>query len=284
MSRAIRLVLALYPRPVRDRYGPEIADLLTHSRRPVRDLANVARCALAERRQALTYARMRPHLNATTGLVAAPMAFAGIYLAFFALCALVFAAVAAVAGPSSTGQSLRIVSAVGAFPIAAGAIWLAGHARLPFTSALAPTGLAVGALPLVLLLNATSAWPMAAALGCWWVVTGALSTVAVALVRRGRRRSAVLTMALGGVLACELAFAVYGLLVLGSAFVVFGVYPVAALGIDPQIIGATAGHVADQMTIMPALLTICSAYTLGLVTTAHPARRCADYEPTTQHK
>ncbi|MER7006227.1 hypothetical protein ABT297_24720 [Dactylosporangium sp. NPDC000555] len=274
MSRAARLVLALYPRPVRDRYGPEIADLLAHSRRPGRDLADVARSALAEHRQALTYTRLRPHLNAAAGLVVAPMAFAGAYLAVYTLCASAFAAVAAIAGVSDTYQtSWRIASAAAALPIAAGAIWLAGHARLPFTSALAPTGLAVGALPLVLLLNGTGSWPMIAALGCWWAATGALSTVAVGLVRRGRRRRAVLTLALGGVLACVLAFAVYGSSALGSASVALGVYPVTALGMDPRIIGDPAGNVADKMTIMPALLTICTAYALGLVTTARRARR-----------
>lgn len=267
MSRVIRLVLALYPRPVRERYGPEIADLLAHSRRPTRDLVDVARCALAERARTLTYARLRPHLHATTGLVAAPMAFAGAYLTLFFLCGWLFVAVAAVAGSSVSDGAGRLLPAVVTPPVAAGAIWLARHARLPFTSALAPAGLAAGALPLVLLLTDTGRWPMAVALGCWWVATGALSTVAVALIRRGRRRRAVLTMALGGVLACELACAGYGLTVFGSVAVAVGAYPVITLGIDPTVMGDPAGRVTDAMTIIPALLTSCTAYALGLATT-----------------
>ncbi|WP_432970689.1 hypothetical protein [Dactylosporangium sp. CA-233914] len=267
MSRAVRLVIALYPRHVRDQYGPEIADLLSHSRRPLRDLADVARCALVERMQALTYARLRPYLNATTGLVAAPVAFAGAYLMLYTLCAWIFAAVAAVAGASVTAESARIVPAAAALPVAAGAIWLAGHARLPFTSALAPAGLTLGALPVMLLITAIGRWPMVAAVGGWGVTTGALSTVAAALVRRGHRRRAVLTMAFGGILACELAIAVYSLSVFDSVSVAVAAYPVTSLGIDPQLMGDPTSRVADAMTILPALLTSCTAYALGLATT-----------------
>ncbi|MET7393806.1 hypothetical protein ABZS66_09970 [Dactylosporangium sp. NPDC005572] len=273
MNRAVRLVIALYPRHVRDRYGPEIADLLSHSRRPLRDLADVARCALAERVQALTYARLRPHVNATTGLIAAPVAFAGAYLMLYTLCAWTFAAVAAAAGASVTAGSARIVPAAAALPVAAGAIWLAGRARLPFTSALAPAGLTVGALTVMLLVTDVGRWPVAAAVGAWGVTTGALSTVAVALVRRGRRSRAVLTMAFGGILACELAIAVYGLSVFGSVGVAVAAYPVTSLGIDPGLMGDPTGRVADAMTILPALLTSCTAYALGLATTRQTGGR-----------
>ncbi|GAA1834029.1 hypothetical protein GCM10009682_60560 [Luedemannella flava] len=46
---ARRVVLALYPPVVRERYGDEIADLLTASQRPWRDLADTAWCGLTER-------------------------------------------------------------------------------------------------------------------------------------------------------------------------------------------------------------------------------------------
>jgi hypothetical protein len=270
VSRAVRLVIAMYPRHVRDQYGPEIADLLAHSRRPLRDLADVARCALAERMQALTYARLRPYVDATTGLIAAPMAFAGVYLVFYTLCAWTFAAAGvslAAAGVSLTAESARVVPAAAALPVAAGAIWLAGHARLPFTSALSPAGLTVGVLTVMLLVTDTGRWPMAAAVGCWGVMTGTLSTVAVALVRRGRRRGAVLAMAFGGILACELAIAVYGLLVFDSVSVAIAAYPLTSLGIDPELMGDPTGRVADAITILPALLTSSTAYALGLATT-----------------
>ncbi|MFF5229547.1 hypothetical protein [Dactylosporangium sp. NPDC000521] len=267
MNRAVRLVIALYPRHVRDRYGPEIADLLSHSRRPVRDLADVARCALAERIRTLTYARLRPYVHATTGLVAAPVAFAGAYLMLYTLCAWLFAAVAAASGTSLTAGSARLVPAAAALPVAAGAIWLAGHARLPFTSALAPVGLTLGALPVMLLVTDLGRWPVTAAVGSWGLATGALSAASTALVRRGHRRRAVLTMAFGGILACELAVAVYSLSVSGSMSVAVAAYPITSLGIDPELMGDPTGRVADAMTILPALLTSCTAYALRLATT-----------------
>ncbi|GLL02830.1 hypothetical protein [Dactylosporangium matsuzakiense] len=272
MSRAVRLVIALYPRHVRDQYGPEIADLLSRSRRPLRDLADVALCALAERMQALTYARLRPHVNATTGLIAAPVAFAGAYLLFYTLCAWIFAVVAAVAGASVTSESAGTVPAAAALPVAGGAIWLAGHARPPFTSALAPAGLAIGVLPVMLLVTDIGRWPMTAAVGAWGLTTGTVSTVAVALVRRGHRRRAVLAMAFGGLLACELAIAVYSLSVFDSLSVAIAAYPVTSLGINPGLIGDPTNRVADAMTILPALLTSCTAYALGLATTTRAGR------------
>ncbi|GAA1502311.1 hypothetical protein GCM10009827_013590 [Dactylosporangium maewongense] len=270
MNRAVRLVIALYPRHFRDRYGPEIADLLSHSQRPLRDLADVARCALAERVRALTYARLRPYVHATTGLIAAPVAFAGAFLVFYTLCAWLFAAVAAVAGASLTAGSARLVPAAAALPVAAGAVWLAGHARLPFTSALAPAGLTLGALPVMLLVTDLGGWPVTAAVGTWGLTTCALSTVATALTRRGHRRRAVLAMAFGGLLACELAVAVYGLAVFGSMGMAVAAYPVTSLGIDPSLMGDPSGRMADAMTILPALLTACTAYALGLATTTRP--------------
>jgi hypothetical protein len=45
----IRYAVTIYPRRIRERYGDEIADLLATSQRPVRDLADVTRCALMDR-------------------------------------------------------------------------------------------------------------------------------------------------------------------------------------------------------------------------------------------
>lgn len=42
-------VVGLYPRTIRERYGEEISDLLVNSPTPVRDLADVAWCALRDR-------------------------------------------------------------------------------------------------------------------------------------------------------------------------------------------------------------------------------------------
>lgn len=51
---AARTVLTLYPPAVRERYGPEIRDLLAASHRPMRDTWDVARTGLDERFATLT--------------------------------------------------------------------------------------------------------------------------------------------------------------------------------------------------------------------------------------
>jgi hypothetical protein len=268
-GRLIRLAVALYPRDVRDRYGPEIADLLAHSQRPVRDLADVARCALAERARLLSYPRLRPYLHATAGLLVAPAAFAGFYLAFVTACSFGVFGVAAVGGWPVGSWTYSIVMTAATLLLAAGSIWLAGHTELPFTPVLAPTGLAAGALLLAPLIGTAAAWPTAAAIGTWWVTMSAASTLAAATVRRGSRRRPVLIMTLGGTLASELAFTMYGLAVFGSPAEALGLYPVAVLGIDPRLIGDPGGQVTDALTILPALLTVCTAYALWLATATH---------------
>jgi hypothetical protein len=269
VSRLAGIVLALYPRALRDRYGPEIADLLANSRHPVRDLADVARCALAERARTLTAVRLRPHLHATAGLVAAPVAFAGAFLAVFALFSLVLAVVVG-GGPSPgavTAAGIVLASAV--VPVAAGAVWLAGHTRPPAVAALAPVTLTAGLLPLALLFTRPgTAWPALAALGSWCVVTSAVSTAGAAALRRGHRLRAVLTTAVGGALACELAFTVYGLAVLGPASWAFATYPVTVLGLDPGLIGDRSDQVGEAVQILPAVLTVCTAYAAALTTRA----------------
>jgi hypothetical protein len=270
VSRAARLVLALYPRPVRERYGAEITDLLAHSRRPVRDLADVARCALAERARDLTYTRMKPHLGATTGLLAAPMTFAGAFLVVYTLGGLVLTGAATLAGVPVTEWSGRILGAAAILSVAAGAVWLARHVRLPYTPALAPTGLAAGTLPLMLLFTASGRAPMAVAVAGWWLVTGAFAGVAVRAARRGRRRRARVVMAVGGVLACEVACAVYAWSLFGSPAVAAGVFPFTALGLDPAVLGESADRAADALTVLPVLLAACTAYTFGLATSPRP--------------
>jgi hypothetical protein len=49
MRGLVRATLALYPAAVRERYGQEVSDLLASSPTPLRDVADVAWCALTER-------------------------------------------------------------------------------------------------------------------------------------------------------------------------------------------------------------------------------------------
>lgn len=64
----IRAALSIYPPSVRDRYGEEIGDLLTRSPTPIRDLADVTRCALADRGGSITLSSIRPRRPSRTAL------------------------------------------------------------------------------------------------------------------------------------------------------------------------------------------------------------------------
>ncbi|HCT77587.1 MAG TPA: hypothetical protein DGG94_14455 [Micromonosporaceae bacterium] len=72
MSLLTRVLLACYPREVRDRYGEEIADLLKNSTTPWRDSVDVLRSGLTER-----------VTNAGLAKVLAPLAFVGIVVLWF---------------------------------------------------------------------------------------------------------------------------------------------------------------------------------------------------------
>jgi hypothetical protein len=253
-GRLARLVLALYPRSVRDQYGPEIAGLLERSRRPMRDLVDVARCAIAERARLLSYRRLRPHLNAAIGLLFAPTAFTGFYFVLVALILYAPAAVGWLLGP----EAEPAIRAAATLPLVLGAIWLAGQATLPFNPAFAPTALAAGALPVAFLVDGLRG-PSAAAVGIWWLAVSAASVLASATVRRVSARRAIVVIVSAGLLANELAFTVYGL-VAGASQQALAIYPAVVLGIDLQWVGA------QWLTVLPTLLSISTGYALRLAT------------------
>jgi hypothetical protein len=165
-NRLVHVVLALYPRRVRDRYGAEIIELLTHSPTPGRDLADVAWCALADRGASLTMSHTRPQLLRLTGLLAAPLA-SGVALATVA------------------GMAVAVLGVVEGF------------------------GYRVG-------------------------------------YRTGD--------------------------------VAFGAYPVVMTGVDPGLVGDPAGQSAEALKGLPALLTVCTVFTLTLVVT-RATRRHAPPKP-----
>ncbi|MGC4747888.1 hypothetical protein ACLQ28_19855 [Micromonospora sp. DT201] len=66
---------------MRDRYGEEIAEMLADSPRPVRDLADVAWCALADRRENFAVPRLRVRDLGLVTMLAAPIAFTAAYFA-----------------------------------------------------------------------------------------------------------------------------------------------------------------------------------------------------------
>lgn len=75
MNRRLRIwhrVLLVYPRAWRDRYGPEIEQLLAVSTRPIRDSFNLLMFSIAKRLESVMRKLARP----SAGLVAAASLFA----------------------------------------------------------------------------------------------------------------------------------------------------------------------------------------------------------------
>jgi len=72
MRRLHRIVLRLYPRQVRARYGPELLAMLDASTRPWRDLLDIARNAVRDRTEVL----LVKHLRSAAAILAAVSLFA----------------------------------------------------------------------------------------------------------------------------------------------------------------------------------------------------------------
>jgi len=171
MRRSIAAVLALYPRAIRERYGAEIGELLATSRRPARDLADVARAALRERLLAVIRADPRAALRRIPNRVV-------VFLV--AILAVVLVAVAFVVLPV----------AIGPLGFAAG-LWVAGRESRSWTARALTAGL------LALFVS-----PHLAQLLAGWserisevAATAAFLVAAVGLatlpIRSGRRRTAL---------------------------------------------------------------------------------------------
>jgi hypothetical protein len=274
-DRLVRAVLGLYPAHVRDRYGAEIADLLSHSPKPARDLADVAWCAVADRGASVTVAAVRPHLIRLTGLIAAPFAF-GVALAAAASVALVFLGALEGSGSAIGYRLADVVIAASVLPVVAATVWLARRAgrgesvRAPLF--VVPTTLALGIIAVASLPSVGQAvgetWSAAvvAAL-CWYGGVLALANGATAVARWGRGGFAWLVAALGGFAVLELACTAYVLLVHRayglSRSSAFSAYPAVITGFG----GDPAGQMADALKGLPALLTVCTAFTLTVVVT-----------------
>lgn len=283
-SRLIHVVLALYPRRVRDRYGAEITELLTHSPTPGRDLADVAWCALADRGASLTMSHARPHLLRLTGLLAAPLAF-GVALATLASIAVAFLGLLEGFGYRLSYRLVDGVIAASVVPVAVGTVWLARrtgrreHIAAPIfvvPTALAVGTIAVASLPYIGESLGETWWATLMSSLCWYAATIALATGGTALIQRARIGTAWTLMVLGGLAILELTCTVYMLLVhhsyglpLSSAF---GAYPVVITGVDPRLVGDPAGQLAEALKGLPALLTVCTAFTLTLIMTPATGR------------
>jgi hypothetical protein len=289
-SRVLAVVLALYPRRIRDRYGAEITELLTHSPTPGRDLADVAWCALADRGASLTMSHARPHLIRLAGLLVAPLVF-GVALA--ALAGIAVTVLGAVEGFGyQVGYRLvDVVIAVSVVPVAAGTVWLARrtgrreHVGTPIL--VVPTALALGTIAVASLpylgeaVGETWSATLVSSV-CWCAATLVLAIGGAALMQRARTGAAWTVMVLGGLAILELTCTVYVLLVHRSYGLppssAFGAYPVVITGMDPGLVGDPAGQLAEALKGLPALLTVCTAFTITLALT-RTTRRHATPKP-----
>jgi hypothetical protein len=261
---------------VRDRYGAEIADLLARSATPLRDLADVAWCALLDRAATLRMPPVRRALVRSAGLLATPFAFG------VALLAMASVAVAGFGLLESLGLRVgdrpgQVAIAASALPVVAGAVWAARRARPVVAPALVvPTALALGTVALAGLpyageaLGETRSATLLASL-CWCVATVALAAGGAVLVRRVGRAVAYPVTVLGGLAVVDLCCTVYVLLVHRS----YGLPPSAAVSAYPAVVtglgrgsaGDPAGQVAEALKGLPALLTVCTAFALTVVVT-----------------
>ena len=146
-------------------------------------------------------------------------------------------------------------------------------------TALALGTIAVASLPYVGEALGETWWATLVSSLCWYAATFALATGGAALIKRARTGAVWMVMVLGGLAILELTCTVYVLLVHRSyglpSSSAFGAYPVVITGIDPGLVGDPAGQLAEALKGLPALLTVCTAFTLTLVVTRATRRHAA---------
>jgi hypothetical protein len=246
MNRVRRTVVGWYPKDVRDRYGAEIEDLLESSKHPGRDLANVAWHALTERRPVPS----GRHLVRALGLLTAPIWFA----------------VAAYFGYMAPGLVVGMLQQYGGYTDLNDTRWLAPSVlavagvvagvgrrhRIVSPGAVVPVALTAGLLltpfiPFVnLFVGVRAGTPETCAAATW-------GAALIVVARLGRSSAPVLVG--GGILVNELALTVYGLAAHGAA-------PLAQW---PDAMAGTVTPLTARLAILPAVLTIGTAYALGVV-------------------
>jgi hypothetical protein len=282
-QRLIDGALALYPRAIRERYGEEIVDLLAHSPTPVRDLADVTRCALTDRitrrTETITVAQARTGALTLVKLALAPPGFA------FALVMLM-----AVAGPALNMMAALNLDVERAAPVAYGILvvpvgllaWWLGRrlgrtGTVPGAWAAMPAALAVGLLavasvpgPRELLGETPSSSALATA--CWCAGIAALGLLLRALIDRGRVAAAWLAGAAGGLALLTLATVAYVLSAIDAVRAPREYAPYWYLstisGVDPGLVDNAYLQLSDAVKLLPSVLTVCTVFAFAQLSTA----------------
>lgn len=277
-SRLTRAVLAVYPRSVRDRYGDEIAEMLASSPRPVRDLADVAWCALADRREGFAVPHPRVRDLALVVLPIAPLAFTAAY--FTALLALTILLGRATADGHEVMHLITNVVMLGPMTILA-VVWgrrLRRARPIAALSLVVPVALAGVLLALIaiapgqdfygLIASSSAAGvPGALAVVSWCAGLIALMLVTAALRKRGRHRLAFVVGVVGAFAVLDFSTVVHviGLLDPHGAPRLHALlwYPAAISGVDSDL---TLGSVDLVGTVgsLSVVLSVCTVFALAL--------------------
>ncbi|MEV0456746.1 hypothetical protein [Catellatospora methionotrophica] len=292
----IRAVLAVYPAAIRERYGDEIAAMLHDSPRPGRDLADTAWCALrdrlSQRRAAMTPARARAAALTLLWLMLTPVGLSVAWIFCLLPLAMLGGPVMELVAPAlHHHQVMPILLSLQVLPVS----WLAhrlgratgrsgrvGVAWLAVPLAIGVTVAALAALP--------DPWPgdlfgghpagSGAAVLCWAAGTAVLARAVRTRQRQGRRRAARVLALAGGFAVLDLATAVFVLLAVGHARAPLGYAPLwlpsALTGVDFGLVDGDRWMLGDTVKILPGILTVCTVYTLALVSAVIPDRARAE--------
>jgi hypothetical protein len=274
----IRLALALYPRPVRERYGAELADLLNHSPTPRRDLVDVAWCALADRGESLAMSQLRSGLLRITALASAPIAVLIAWGIVFALPLPLLNLLPDAQGPAIQGF-ITAWFAVSVLTVTVTAMWLGRRSgsRRPLVapafvvpSTLAAGAITVASVPYVRDVQG-NVWSASVVSTVFWcLATIVLASSITTLLRLGRARVAALTAASGALVILDLTFVIDAVLSLPAGYAsmpsALWWYPATITGVDFGLVQSPNGELGDALRALPIVLTACTAFALAAVT------------------
>ncbi|MEU8077675.1 hypothetical protein AB0B31_19740 [Catellatospora citrea] len=271
----VRAVLALYPAPVRERYGDEIAELLHASPTPGRDLADTAWCALRDRlthrSETTTMAQARTAAWTVLRLIATP--------AVLGLLVLGLISTMIVLANQRNWHWLGDYMYAAATVLAVAPAWLLGRwmARVrPIPAAVfavpAAVGSGVAAIAVVpgfgQVMGEVTAASLIAIVS--WAAGAALLGYALrGLLGNGRTVAGRLVGVVGGVLLPAAATAVYVLAALPAERAPRRFAPLwwvsGVSGWDPGLVDDAYRQLEDVIKLLPQMLTLCTVFVLAVV-------------------
>lgn len=295
-ARLIHAALSLYPAHIRERYGDELADLLTHSPTPGRDLVDVTWCALTDRRETLTVPRALAGALTLVKLLVAPFAFGMLLLTLMMVIGQILN-LAHSAGlisyepyelPGIGGMQWLdpIFYAAAIVPAALIVRWLGrrlGRAeQLIAPGVVVPVALTLGFAAIVGVPGVGQAlgetMPAAMAAATAWGLAMIALIRAVALLReRGRSTVASFTAVVGAFIVLELSAITYVVTAIPADSAprqhALWWYLSMITGIDTGLVDSANGQLADAMKGGPGVLTLCTVFVFALTAVAEKQRQ-----------